>query len=146
MKLLEASLKRHEGYRDRIYRDTKGNPTGGYGHHFAMGSKLSDEIWELILKYDIANAVSDFNSIPKKYRDCLNEARRRVIVEMIFNMGLLSVMTFRNMWKAIEQKSFGVAAYHMLNSKWAREDVGHERSEFLANVMETGVWPMEDRD
>lgn len=141
MKLLEEALKQDEGFRDRIYLDTKGNPTGGWGHHFYPGSKLPLECCELLLKQDIAIAVSEYHKIPMAFRRHLNEASARVVVCMIFNMGLKSVMGFNDMWAAIERDDWPGAKAAMLDSLWHR-DVG-TRAERLAEIMLTGVWPGE---
>lgn len=133
---LTDDLKRHEGYRDRVYLDTMGNPTFGYGHHLWVGSRINDIIAEEFLKMDIADTVNDFWKIAKKYRDKLNPARRRVIMNMLFNMGLPKVLGFRLMWAAIEKKDWPGAKREIINSKYAIQ-VGQRAIE-LANLMEKG--------
>jgi lysozyme len=91
----------------------------------------------------VADAVRDSNKLKKALgRETvkhLNEARARVIVEMIFNMGYPKVLQFKKMWEAIKQNDFKVAAAEMLNSRWATQVKG--RAEVLAKIMEEGVDP-----
>lgn len=141
IKKLEDSIKRHEGYRNKVYLDTKGNPTCGWGHLLAVGSKVPREICEIFLKQDIADAISEFMRIPKKvlpdYR-ILNVVRRRVITELIFNMGLPRVLGFVRMWARIREQNWPLAAMELLDSKWAREDVGKARSRELSTLLRLG--------
>lgn len=133
MDALIVSLKRHEGYRDEVYLDSEGHPTCGWGHCLRVGSRVPLEASEAFFRSDVARAVSDFYRIPKTLTDRLNESRKRVICEMIFNLGLSGVLNFKRMWAAIEREDFNLAAEEMLDSKWASQ-VG-KRSVELANIM-----------
>lgn len=139
---LIESIRRHEQERDVLYLDTEGNLTGGIGHCFKVGTKLPKNAIDAIFKMDIADVINDFNRIPLIYRKHLDENRRRVIVEMIFNMGLgnwenrTGVMGFHNMWLSILEDDFDRAANEMLDSKWARRVKG--RADELAEIMKTG--------
>lgn len=125
-----------EGYCEEVYPDIFGNPTVGWGHHLAIGSKVSRRVCELFLEQDIANTINDFQRIDKKLRDKLNPVRRRVICNMIFNLGLNGCLNFKKMWKAIKKDNFDEAKTQMLDSKWAQQ-VGH-RAFRLANLMKSG--------
>lgn len=139
-KLVE-SIKLHEGNPGVVYLDTKGNLTCGWGHLLAVGTKVPQASAEAFLKQDIANAISDFMRIPKSVLPnfgILNTVRRRVIVELIFNMGLRGVLGFRNMWACIRVRDWLGAARELLDSKWAREDVGEARSTRMADQLARG--------
>jgi lysozyme len=141
MEILIERIKQHEGYKSHIYIDSKGNLTCGWGHHLWNGSPISKEINELFLRQDLANAVSDFRNMMETFDvpvvRVLNMSRRRVIVEMLFNMGMQKVLGFKKMWKCIKGKDWSGAKREMLESKW-HEDVG-ERAEILADIMERGT-------
>lgn len=138
METLIESLKRGEGFKDRVYLDTKGNPTCGWGHHLYEGSKVPMVACEAFFRQDVAIAVAEFAKLPKGYRDKLNATRRRVVVEMIFNMkGLKSVMGFVKFWRAVLREDWEEAEKQMLDSKWHREDVGI-RAERLAKIFREG--------
>jgi len=136
MEKLIESIKRHEGYSDVIYLDTERVMTVGWGHSLRPGGKVPIEANELFFKADLAKAVNGFNSIDRARTKHLNEARCRVIVEMIFNLGLAGTMNFKKMWKAIEINDFGEAAAEMLVSRWAEQVKG--RAVRLALIMRHG--------
>lgn len=137
MQQLMEDLKKYEGYRDRVYLDSKGFQTCGWGHHLYVGSRINEIIAEEFLKLDISSAIIEFWKLPIKYRNKLNLVRRRVIVHMIFNMNLPKVLGFVKFWGHVENENWKGAKLEMLNSKWAMEDVG-QRAVDLANVFENG--------
>jgi len=137
MEKLVEQIKRHEGYRRRVYLDPLGNPTCGWGHHLYVGGKINELIAEEFLRMDIVDAVRDFREhIKPEHRKRLNEARARVITNMIFNMGIEAVLGFKKMWAAIYERNFDKAADEMLDSRWAAQ-VG-ARAEELAGIMRRG--------
>jgi lysozyme len=138
MKNEKEILKKHEGFREGIYIDTVGVPTGGYGHAFLRGSRLPKHIWEQIFEYDFGNAMKDYDKLNLD----LSPARAAVIRNMLFNMGLHNVLEFKKMFAALRKGDYETAADEMLDSKWAKQ-VGPGRSDELAEMMRTGVWPNE---
>ena len=153
MEKLIESLKRHEGYKDIIYLDSEGNLTCGWGHHLKIGSKIPLEVSEIFFKSDLAHAISEFNKININLQRKLNPERRRIIVEMIFNMGFRGVLNFKKMWACIAKNDFDGAADNMLwnfhpdgsrtPTPWSTE-VGDgpgrrfDRADELAEIMRKG--------
>jgi lysozyme len=136
MEALIESIKRHEGFRDRVYLDSEGKPTCGWGHYLYVGSKVPLVACEEFFKQDVANAISAYQAIPPAWRKKLNISRARVITEMLFNMNSQKLLQFRKMWTAIEAADYEQAASEMLDSRWA-EQVG-ERAIELAKIMRQG--------
>lgn len=136
MEKLVESIKRHEGYRDRVYLDSEGKPTCGWGHNLWVGSRVPLEACEAFFKQDVSDAVSSYRTIPPYLRKRLNIARARVITEMIFNMNVAKVLQFRKMWEAIEREDWREARTQMLDSKWA--DQTKLRAIELAEIMDKG--------
>lgn len=136
-KAIMEMIKRHEGYRDRVYRDSLGIPTGGYGHAFLDGSPLPRLVSELLFEHDYDIAVKDFEILANREGLDLDPVRRGVIINMLFNMGIVRVQKFKKMLSALATKQWDVAAAEMLDSKWAKQ-VGH-RAEELAEIMRKGV-------
>lgn len=134
-KLIE-SIQENEGYREEVYLDHLGNLTCGWGHRLAVGTKMPQEACRILFRMDIADAVNGFNRIELTKVRSLNIARRMVIVEMIFNMGLSAVKQFYRMWDAIQQKDWDRASQEMLDSQWHKQ-VGR-RAERLAEIMKKG--------
>ena len=136
MEKLAEDLKREEGLRLDVYLDTEGFPTVGYGCRVAVGDKINMETAEVLFRYRFAKVMEDFRKIPAGLIRRLNTERRRVVCQMIYQMGLRGTLGFRRMWKAIEEEDFGEAAKEMLDSRWAKQTPG--RAIRLASVMEKG--------
>lgn len=130
---LTESLMRHEGLKLRAYADSRGQWTVGYGHNISA-KPISTRAAHLILEDDIEDAHTEAQSFAW-FAD-LAPVRQRVIVEMIFNLGLPTFQLFRKMIHALAVKNYPEAARQMLDSQWHR-DVG-TRAETLATLMEQG--------
>ncbi len=134
MQNLIQSIKDHEGKRNTAYQDPLGIWTIGYGHNLEA-RPLSDAVLEHILAEDIETALRDIRSIIPAF-DELDDTRRQVLVEMVFNLGKTRFTSFKRMLAAIYKKDFNTAANEMLNSKWHTQ-VGR-RAEVLAERMRLG--------
>jgi lysozyme len=142
-----ARLPRSEGRRTKPYKDTVGKWTVGVGHNISDNGlppkmvvalietgQLTDAMVDELLALDAERAIKDANSIPVYGK--LNPVRQSVLADMVFNMGLGSVLGFVNTLAAIDQSRWKDAAQLMLKSKWA-DQVGGRAIE-LARLMESG--------
>ncbi|MFY4709988.1 glycoside hydrolase family protein [Burkholderia glumae] len=143
--LLEAELRRDEGVRYSIYLDTASIPTVGVGHNCQVSPlptgwtcPLTDAQVNQLLANDIASTLAKLDRNLPWWRG-MDEVRQRVIANMCFNLGIGTLLTFKNTLAAMQRGSYSVAAAGMLNSKWATQ-VG-ARATRLARAMETGVMP-----
>ena len=138
MKKLIESIKRHEGYRDEVYLDSKGLPTCGWGHLLWVGSKVPKEAVEAFFKQDLADALVSYHDLSFQHRKQLQDSRtrQRVVIEMLFNMNLQKVLQFKKFWAAVDSGDWTEAKKELLDSKWHR-DVG-KRAEELAEIFEKG--------
>ena len=149
-KKLVQSVKKHEGFRTKAYKDQKGHWTIGYGSKMdrdGFPAKLSphititEEAAEFLLDEDLAEALMDAKTFPQFAK--MNRARRNVFVEMVFQMGRTRVARFVNMLGSIslntqiKPTNWEIVSNHMLDSKWHRED-SPERAVELANTMRVG--------
>lgn len=134
---VKEMIKRHEGYREKVYMDSVGVPTGGYGHAFLDGSPLPALVCELLFEQDYATAVKDYEILANREGLDLDNTRRAVLINMLFNMGIVRVSKFKKMLSALATKQWGLAADEMLNSKWASQ-VGHRAKE-LSDIMRKGA-------
>lgn len=145
--LLKARLPRSEGRRAKPYKDTVGKWTVGVGHNisdkglpgFAVvelieQGALSDQSVDKLLDMDVEDTLRDCGAIP--VFKTLNVVRQSVLADMVFNMGLGSVLGFQNTLSFMAKGDWKNAAQNMLKSKWA-EQVGRRAWE-LANLMERG--------
>ncbi len=126
-------LCRHEGMMLKPYRCPTGRLTIGVGRNLEdTGLSKSEALFLLDndlrrVELECARAFDWF--------DTLDDVRKRVLIEMAFNMGLSGLMTFRNMLKAIKQKDYVKASEEMLDSLWAKQV--KTRAYRLAHIMET---------
>ena len=133
-------IKRHEGFRPYIYLDTVGVPTGGYGHAFHAGSVLPDTIWELIFEADYQTALDDYEELGFD----LDQVRKAVVIDMLFNLGRGRFLQFKNTIAAIRAGDWERAACGMENSAWYGQV--RTRAVKLVRMMRTGefqVYPIQ---
>jgi lysozyme len=146
-----VELRRDEGKSRVPYKDTKGIPSTGVGHNLRASPlppgwsyPLTDAQVDQLLMRDLANVFSDLDRNLPWWRD-LNDVRQRVLANMCFNMGISRLLGFKKALIAMRQGKYEIAADEMLDSKWAREDVGigtpekPGRALRLANMMREGV-------
>jgi len=127
---MKEQIKRHEGYKDSIYIDSIGVPTGGYGHAFIKGSKLPQRIWDEIFENDFRSCLDGYYSLQLD----LDSEREGVVINMLFNLGLTKFLKFTKLIDALRKKDFSTAAVEMRKSKWATQVKG--RAEELAYIMD----------
>jgi len=130
---LVESTAHHEGFRANAYQDTEGVWTIGYGTNL-QELKITKALARVWLREKLAEAQEEAER--HGYLDGLNRARRNVVIEMIYNLGLPRFQTFERFLAALRARNYEKAAEEMLDSKWARQ-VG-QRAVRLANIMRTG--------
>lgn len=131
-----ASLKLHEGLRLKPYRDTVGKLTIGYGRNLDDRGITREEADTLLLN-DAYDAWEEAERLVRAW-PALDEVRRAVLAEMVFNLGAARLLGFRLMLAAVNDGRYTDAANEMRSSLWATQ-VG-QRAETLAKRMATGSW------
>jgi GH24 family phage-related lysozyme (muramidase) len=116
MDRLLASVKKHEGYRNKVYLDTLGKRTVGVGHlcveEFWEDDKEYEEKFLMtILEHDLQTAIKGAKDLMSEH-GCMDmdEVAEEIIIEMIFQLGKTGVSKFKNMWKALSGLEYSVAA------------------------------------
>ncbi len=130
---LRLDLIRDEGDKVYPYTDTTGNLTIGVGHNLTACG-ISQAIRDMLLTEDIVIALGKATTFP--WFEHLNEVRQRVIVNMVFNMGMARVEEFTLMIQAIKNGDYTEATRQMLDSTWAQQ-VG-DRADRLAHMFLSG--------
>jgi lysozyme len=130
-----AQIKRHEGVKLKPYHCTAGKLTIGVGRNIEDNG-ISEREAEFLLMNDLS-AMADAAKSYEWYAD-LNEPRKAVIINMLFNMGQPRFDKFVNTKQFLSDGLYIEAAEEMLNSKWAK-DVGR-RAEELSEQMARGQW------
>lgn len=131
MGLLEQ-LKDHEGFRKYPYEDSEGILTIGYGWNLEANGLPKDMCEELL-----EQKIHDINVQLKEveWYNKLSPIRKRVIIDMAYNLGIGGLLEFKKMIQAIKEDDYQTASLEMLDSKWARQV--HGRADRLARMMKT---------
>lgn len=142
------SIRYHEGLRLRVYQDSLGHYTVGYGHLLRDTeeknqslSVITKEKAESLLHQDVADTIRDFLRIFPD-TDHMNAPRRAVVMEMLFNLGRGRFKEFTNTIAAIRNGDWKLAGEEMLDSLWALQVKG--RAYRLARQMRRGIFWMEE--
>lgn len=146
LKKLRKNLTIEEGVKLKAYPDPKskdGKPwTIGFGHtgpEVIEGLEITMQEALDLFEKDILNAELDINrvvidgvAIYKK----LNEARKLVLLDMTFNMGIPRLLKFKEMVKCLINEDYQGASREILDSEAARRLPS--RYKLLAEMMEKG--------
>ena len=126
-----SRLKTEEGFRARVYRDTEGHATIGYGFNIDAGisqraaaALLQEQLMEL---HETLSAYSWYAA--------LDPARQGVCLDIAFNDGLHGLLGFPNMIAALAAKNWITAQSecHVTNPEL------QERYDELGRILLTGV-------
>ena len=133
MRSIEDQLILHEGLRLKPYRCTAGRLTIGVGRNLE-DKGISHHEAMMLLRNDIEEITGQLER--HSWYVALGPVRRKVLIDMAFNMGLDGLMRFRRMIEALKRANYEAAADEMVNSRWYRQ-VG-ERGRRLEAMMRTG--------
>lgn len=141
LKVLQDFIAKHEGYVDHVYKDSRGFLTAGIGHlltggNFHLGQHISAQQITAWFKSDVAKAIAGAKKDMGSAFDKLNEARKIVVIDMVFNLGTSGFGQFHQTIHAMQTGNFAQAATNMLNSLWASQ-VGNRAKEDAA-IMRSG--------
>ena len=133
MSLLD-DIKKHEGFRSRVYQCTEGYDTIGYG--FAIKDlDIEEDIGEMILirkleklQKRIASTFGWFFNSPEDVKD--------VVTNMCYQLGVSGFSRFKKTIYLLETEQYHEASIEMLDSLWAKQTPNRakELSEILSHV------------
>lgn len=132
---LKEMLIRHEGIVLKPYRDSVGLLTIGIGRCIDRVGITREEALYL-LDNDVARTIAEARS-SFDWFDTLDSARRIVVINMIFNLGLEGFREFRKTIAYIRTGQYEKASVEMLDSTWSKQVKG--RATELSEIMRTGV-------
>jgi lysozyme len=106
----------------------------GVGHNLKY--PIPQEAAEIIFNADYEKAIHGYYSLSIEIRGGLTLARRQVLVEMIFQLGVAGVLKFKKMCAALIAKDYHRAAVEIMDSKAAKQCP--ERFQEYAELMRNG--------
>lgn len=150
---LLPTIEQAEGFREKPYRDTELLWTFGTGRCLET-NPLTGKEWKALLdagEMDVtithAGATRLLNAgvadclvacaITFRWWAELDEARRDVIAELAYQLGLTRLMRFRQMLAAMDRRDYDSAATELLDSLYARQVPA--RAKRLSTQLRTGV-------
>jgi len=131
---LLRELVRDEGLRLKPYRCTAGKLTIGVGRNLEDRGITAEEA-DFLLLNDVKRFSAELDERLPWWKG-LDPVRRRVILNMAFNLGVDGLLAFKNTLAAVKAKDWSKASAGMLSSRWASQ-VGL-RADRLAKMMRTG--------
>lgn len=137
---LARQLRGDEGTKSHAYQDHLGFWTIGVGRLVDSrkpGSGLRPEEITFLLNNDVDDRI---NQLGKRlpWFAMLDDARKGVLLNMSFQLGVEGLLAFKNTLSMVEQGKYTEAAENMLLSKWATQTP--ERAKRLAKQMSSGQW------
>lgn len=137
---LARQLRGDEGVKAQAYQDHLGFWTIGVGRLIDArkpGSGLRPSEIDMLLQNDIDDRIEALTRRLPWFQN-LDDARRGVLLNMSFQMGVDGLLTFKNTLRMVEDGDYMGAARNMMQSKWATQTP--ERANRMAEQMRTGVW------
>jgi lysozyme len=129
---IEDQLILHEGLRLKPYRCTEGKLTIGVGRNLDdRGINKAEALYMLDTDINLVKGALGY----QWYHD-MDPVRKKVIIDMVFNLGLNGFLQFQKMIKALQTGDYLTASKEMLDSKWANQ-VG-SRAVRLSKMLMTG--------
>ena len=128
-------IKRHEGYKPKVYKDHLGFDTIGIGFKVSE-LYLDEEICDRILK----QKLSDLELQISQRFDWYGNAQcilKCVVLNMCYQMGVSGFSKFKKTIKYMAQGDLDKASVERLDSKWGREQTP-TRARELSNLLKHG--------
>jgi len=129
---LLSQVKRHEGYRQKVYKCTAGKLTIGIGRNLDDVGIFPNEA-EYLLTNDLQRAVNELSLAFPWYRD-LSLRRKQALINLVFNVGLSSLKGFKKFLSAMQSGDWDTAKTELLDSKYARQ-VGQRAIEIAEQIV-----------
>lgn len=127
-------IKFQEGLSTRLYKDTQGKWTIGYGFNLS-DNELPEDICQTLLVREIVKVVNELRRRLPWYED-LDDARKKALISMGYQLGVGNLMKFKKMLDALEKGNYELAYTEALASKWAEQTP--KRARQVAMVLRTG--------
>jgi lysozyme len=131
-------LTLHEGWRNKMYKDSKGIWTIGIGHNL-RDNPISDRAVRVIFEDDLNDhAAEAFKTYP--WAAEMDEVRQGAFIDLYFNMGGSVIAQFKNTLAAMKVGNWEATALGLEQSAWYGQ-VGN-RGPRIVKMFRDGKWPV----
>ena len=134
MKEIFEEIKKHEGFRSKVYKCTEGFDTIGYG--FAIKDlEIDEDVADLILMKKLHSLLKRILIAFPWFKD-VDEIAKGVIVNMCYQLGIRGFSKFKKTIYLLETEQYEEASVEMLDSLWAKQTPNRakELSETLRGI------------
>ena len=112
-------IKRHEGFKPKVYQCSEGYDTIGYG--FAIKDlEIDKDIADLILMRKLHKLLERITIAFPWFKDVHNDVKS-VVVNMCYQLGISGFSKFKKTIYYLETEQYEEASIEMLNSLWAKQ-------------------------
>lgn len=127
-------LMNDEGFSGKVYTDSRGFLTIGFGFNLnkqEIPMSVAVEWLHILInkiQFELESHIIFWND--------LNEARKSVLINMAYHMGIGGLLAFHDMLKALELKDYAATVAAMKDSSWYRDYTA--RASRLMKIMLSG--------
>jgi len=108
-------IKKNEGYRQWAYECPAGYLTIGYGTRITSpGPGVSEDIAHRLLIEEVSRIKRELDNYEPFW--ALNPVQQDALVEMAYQMGVKGLMSFKKMWRALDDGDWYEAQLEALDS------------------------------
>ena len=111
-------LKRHEGFRSKMYKCSEGYWTIGYGLNLEADGITQDEA-EMILVNRMIKCLDDLETFP--WWEKLTDRQKAAVLDWRYQMGAAGMRKFKRTLQYLDAGDFNQAGIEMLDSLWAKQ-------------------------
>ncbi len=133
---LLASVKKHEGYRAKVYKDSLGYDTIGYGT-CVKDMNLSESTASLLCEQELFRITIVAYQRFKWLITC-PAVVQEVVIELCYQIGVTGFSKFKKTIEHLEEGRWVEAADEGLRSKWARQDSPSRANELMNRIRSLG--------
>jgi lysozyme len=120
MQIAKRDVQRDEGCELKMYKDSKGIWTIGWGFNLEA-NEIPQEVADYLLHYMMEQALKDAQDFSGKGWELMNEARRAVIINLAYNLGRVKLFKMFTLKAALEHGNFDYAAARLQSFLWCKQ-------------------------